>query len=983
MKKVLLLFSLFILAINAQSLVKTIPLPASAYYNSAYGLVYANGKLWISTASSTTGLKGKLIGMDTLGNVTDSIMINYPTLRESQGLGWDGTHFWYNERLTSRHNFRKVTTAGEVVDSINMTTYYMGGTAYDRGGLWFTVYYPNTSAGVYKIDIATRQLVDTLPTFGLQPQGVTMKGDTLFYVMENFEGDAERIYAVNIETEDTLFSFPVPKGTGSSISPRGLAWDGRYLWLLARVLGSSTQRALYKFDLGGSGTPQIQLTTTTIEYGNVQIGSNATSQIFLSNVGTGPLRIDSLEFSAAAFTSSQQFPLVVPAGQSAQIPVTFTPADPVYYKESVSIYHNDINFAFSKTKLNGRGIYVGPAIVASSPSLDYGSKRVRSNGYKEITLSNVGSAPILVDSLSFGTETYFIPKSPAAFQIDSVGSVTFRVWTYPKSFGVHNDTLRVYSNATNAAQLNIPLTTMVTGMDSSLGAKYWEGVIPDNPKTSADDLSAKFIKKAGDLNGDGIADMIVATDNYWTIAYNGNSSVSADILWKFNSYRNNNDAGSVSRVGSLMPVADVNNDGIGDVCIGTAGGSEYVYMIDGATGDKLWEFGDSVNYDLGDINGIDGKRDWNGDGTIDILATASGNETNGNGRFSVYLLNGKTGAVIWRIDDSGTKKMKDAVVSFPTGGACTQRVSNATTAEIYAFNELAQVLWTFPTDRSVWGMDVLYDTVSNRRFVIAGDIGGKVYSVDVSTGQQYWTGQVGTGFIEDLIVINDMNDDGVADVLVQALTPYIWVLSGKSGAMIFASPTGGNNLGAGLLGDLNADGYPEIGVASLDNKAWVFNGKDGDTVFTYSFGPGSNSFATEAVWGMDDIDRNGTLEFIAGWRDGFVVAFSGGFDVPVGVKGNLIFIPAEYSLEQNYPNPFNPSTIIEFMIPVQAEVSLKIYDLLGSEVATLVNEVRDAGQHFVQWNGKNGMGQSVNSGIYFYTMKAGDFVSTKKMMLLK
>ncbi len=980
----ILLFSLFILGINAQSLVKTIPLPASAYYNSAYGLVFANGKLWLSTASSTTGLKGKLIGMDTLGNVTDSIMINYPTLRESQGLGWDGTHFWYNERLTSRHNFRKVTTAGEVLDSINMTTYYMGGTAYDRGGLWFSVYYPNTSAGVYKIDIATKQLVDTLPVFGLQPQGVTMKGDTLFYVMENFEGDPERIYAVNIETEDTLFSFPVPQGTGASISPRGLAWDGRYLWLLARVIGSSTQRALYKFDLGGSGTPQIQLVTTAIEYGNVQIGSNFTSQIFLNNVGTGTLRIDSMKFSAAAFTTDQQFPLLVPAGQSAQIPVRFTPTDPVYYKDSVLIYHNDINFAFSKTKLNGRGIYFGPTIATSSGSLDYGNKRVRSNGYKEITISNIGAAPLLVDSLSFDTETYFIPKPPAGFQIDSVGSVTFRVWTWPKSFGLHKDTLRIYSNATNAAEFKVPLMTMVVGMDSSLGAKYWEGVIPDNPKTSADDLSAKFIKKAGDLNGDGIADMIVATDNYYTIAYNGNSSVGADILWKFNSYRNNNDAGSVSRVGSLMPVADVNNDGIGDVCIGTAGGSEYVYMIDGATGDKLWEFGDSVNYDLGDINGIDGKRDWNGDGTIDILATASGNESNGNGRFSVYLLNGKTGAVIWRIDDSGTKKMKDAVVSFPTGGACTQRVSNATTAEIYAFNDLAQVLWTYQTDRSVWGMDVLYDTVANKRFVVAGDIGGKVYAVDVANGQLYWTGQVGTGFIEDLIVINDMNDDGVADVLVQALTPYIWVLSGKTGSMIFAVPTGGNNLGTGLLGDLNADGYPEIGVGSLDNKAWVFNGKDGDTVFTYSFGPGSNSYAAEAVWGMDDIDRNGTLEFIAGSRDGFVVAFSGGFDVPVGVKGDLTLTPAEFALEQNYPNPFNPETVIKFSLKEKSSVTLTVYGITGQKVAELASGEMEKGMYEKRFNGTK-----LSSGVYIFRIEAKSLESkttyskTVKALLLK
>lgn len=982
MKKLFVLFSLLIIGLNAQSLIKTIPLPTSAYYNSAYGLVFANGKLWLSTSSSTTGLKNKLIAMDTLGNVVDSLMINYPTIRESQGLGWDGTDFWYNERLTSRHNFRQVTTTGTVLDSIIMQTYFMGGTAWGDGGLWFSVYYPNAQAGVYKIDVATKQLVDTLPVFGLQPQGVTVKGDTLFYVMENFEGDAERIYAVNIATEDTLFSFPVPKGTGASISPRGLAWDGKYLWLLARML-SGTQRALYKFDLGGSGTPQIQVVTASIEYGNVQIGSSSTSQLFLNNVGTAPLKIDSLKFSSPAFSSSAVFPVTIQPNQITPLEIKFTPTDPAYYKDSVLIYHNDINFAFSKTKLSGRGIYVGPVISSSSASLDYGIKRVRSSGYKEITFSNTGSAKINVDSIRFDTETYFIPKAPSNFSIDSVGSVSFRIWTNPKTYGLHQDTLRVFSNASNATQLKIPLVTNVTAVDSSLGAKYWEGVIPDNPKTSADDLSAKYIKKAGDLNGDGIADMIVATDNYFTIAYNGNSSVSADILWMFNSYRNNNDAGSVSRVGSLQPVADVNNDGIGDVCIGTAGGSEYVYMIDGATGEKLWEFGDSVNYDLGDVNGIDGSRDWNNDGTIDILATASGNEFNGSGRFSTYLLDGKTGAQIWRIDDSPSKKMKDAVVSFPGGGAFTTRVSNATAAEIYAFNDLAQRLWTYNTDASCWALDVLFDTIANKRSVIAGDIAGKVYSVDVSNGTLNWTGQVGGGFIEDLIIISDIDNDGVSDVLVQALTPYIYVLSGKSGVAITAIPTGGNNLGAGILGDLTADGYPEIGVASLDNKIYVFGGKNSDTLFTYAFGGGSNSYAAEAIWGMPDIDLNGTLEFMAGSRDGKVVAFSGGFDIPVGIKGDYTQIPQEYELKQNYPNPFNPSTIIEFRTASAGQVSLKIYDILGEEVATLVNEVKPAGTHFVQWTGKNSAGINVHSGIYFYTIKAGDFYSTRKMVMLK
>jgi len=88
--------------------------------------------------------------------------------------------------------------------------------------------------------------------------------------------------------------------------------------------------------------------------------------------------------------------------------------------------------------------------------------------------------------------------------------------------------------------------------------------------------------------------------------------------------------------------------------------------------------------------------------------------------------------------------------------------------------------------------------------------------------------------------------------------------------------------------------------------------------------------------------------------------------------------PKEFKLEQNYPNPFNPTTTIQYQLPQDARVTLKVYDILGSEVTTLVNEEQEAGYKEVQFNG-NG----IASGMYVYRLQAGDFVSTKKMMLLK
>ncbi len=88
--------------------------------------------------------------------------------------------------------------------------------------------------------------------------------------------------------------------------------------------------------------------------------------------------------------------------------------------------------------------------------------------------------------------------------------------------------------------------------------------------------------------------------------------------------------------------------------------------------------------------------------------------------------------------------------------------------------------------------------------------------------------------------------------------------------------------------------------------------------------------------------------------------------------------PAAFSLSQNYPNPFNPTTNIQYQIPNRELVTLKVYDVLGNEVATLVNEEKQAGNYSVKFNGSN-----LASGIYFYKLSSGNFVQTRKMILLK
>jgi hypothetical protein len=93
--------------------------------------------------------------------------------------------------------------------------------------------------------------------------------------------------------------------------------------------------------------------------------------------------------------------------------------------------------------------------------------------------------------------------------------------------------------------------------------------------------------------------------------------------------------------------------------------------------------------------------------------------------------------------------------------------------------------------------------------------------------------------------------------------------------------------------------------------------------------------------------------------------------------------PTEFNLEQNYPNPFNPETMIKFSLKEDSRVTLRIYNVLGQTVRTLVDEEKPAGEYAIPWNGKNEANEDVASGVYFYRIKAGNYESVRRMTLLR
>jgi hypothetical protein len=137
-----------------------------------------------------------------------------------------------------------------------------------------------------------------------------------------------------------------------------------------------------------------------------------------------------------------------------------------------------------------------------------------------------------------------------------------------------------------------------------------------------------------------------------------------------------------------------------------------------------------------------------------------------------------------------------------------------------------------------------------------------------------------------------------------------------------------------------------------------------------------NSYTIRAL----DFKTTGDTTIFAGGAHPTITTGQGVFEYswpPLGISDPTL-IPSKFFLEQNYPNPFNPNTVIKFGIPSQSFVTIKVYDASGSEVRTLVNEQKSPGYYEISFGG-----EGLSSGVYFYAIRAGDFIRTKKMILIK
>ena len=132
------------------------------------------------------------------------------------------------------------------------------------------------------------------------------------------------------------------------------------------------------------------------------------------------------------------------------------------------------------------------------------------------------------------------------------------------------------------------------------------------------------------------------------------------------------------------------------------------------------------------------------------------------------------------------------------------------------------------------------------------------------------------------------------------------------------------------------------------------------------------------IWGIDVSDN--IIYATAGSEGTYII----GFDSPTYIeKADRSLLPKDMLLQQNYPNPFNPTTQITYYLSSSKHISLKIYNMQGQEVKNFVNEIQQAGNHSITWDGLDNLGNKVTSGLYFYTINGDGFSITKKMIMVQ
>ena len=253
--------------------------------------------------------------------------------------------------------------------------------------------------------------------------------------------------------------------------------------------------------------------------------------------------------------------------------------------------------------------------------------------------------------------------------------------------------------------------------------------------------------------------------------------------------------------------------------------------------------------------------------------------------------------------------------------------------------------------------------------------------------------------------IADINADGIYDIAFPGDSDKMFFVFGRTDSLssypdfyITRDSTDYDNFTyvgpVTNVGDINKDGKEDFVIKAYSSGEYclhLFLGNEHPQKQRVAVRCKSGvNHAYDAVAALGDVNGDGVNDFgsiapnnLFPPNDGYFVIFSGDSNYVTSVKDNPLLKPLDFNLQQNYPNPFNPSTTIEYTLQKEDKVELKIFNVLGKEIKTLINKSQQNGNYKVVWDGTDNKGEKVSSGIYFYRLQINNATVTKKAVFIK
>lgn len=897
----------------------------------------------------------------------DSQLLCVAPQEQSYGLSFDGTYFWSTDRQGSYDPALAVQFDydGNLLTSFELPATYISGIEYMSDGTFWVCAYYDPDGTAFHVD-ASGNVLGQFVTPNLQPWAICQMDD-LFWIADY---NANMLYLV----DETGLVIESHESVGQK--PTGIVYDGQYLWYTTGP--SQAPSTLYKVDLGGSGNPILDIQPQEFNIGSVLAGSNQEIQLTFENTGgsTGIFTKESLTGTGSNKISLNNLPDVVEveAGMVEGITADMDFNSPGIFDVIQLFSTNDPLNTEIEIHFFGEITHDGPVLETNISQIIFSNVRKFASTRRFIQLINTGNSNLTIDEISFGNPAFYADESQVfPLQIASLDTIQFGVWFHPLWIGDFSNEMIISTNDPDSP-LTIEISASAVEHDNSIGSLLWNYQI-----TTGYDQSPKAMLGIADVNGDQAGDLIVCSEDNMIRCLNGNSSGTADELWRTEIY-----SGSVYQQNGISSIGDANDDGFEDFIVGTTGGDRSVVCLSGKTGEIIWKFQTNEVGLGGWVYQVYGEKDLNNDGIRDALA-AVGDDSNDQGPKCIYLIDGATGSKIWRAPLNGPGFAVLAIEDFTGDGnidvlAGASNESETQGKAVGINGQNGQIMWTFPTQgTSVWGLAQLGD-INNDEIpdVMAGDFAGHFYFLDASNGNVLENGSIGNNLILRLLPFDDINEDGFQDILISSSSINTYLIDGFSSEAIWSVPLSDKSWNLAVSNDLNQDGFKEVMAGTLysNNYSYFLDGSNGDELSKKAA-----SAAIDALIGIDDVCRDYTMEMVVGDRNGQISCYSGGLDGTVGISDEIKSEKkANFSLS---PNPVTEEFIMLINWPKSEKVSMEIIENGSGRSWDLGEMTFLEGEQQIQYKMPSSLKDILISGLYFIRLTGMNEQQQQKILYLK